>query len=144
MAAVDGGKIVLFFSEDDGTTYKIVGCLTDVGESHSVEERDTTCKNAEGVKSYEPGAQETEISFEGRFVDTDANSYTYDDLYGLMKAKTKVKIKVGALAGTDVSKVYTGDGHIYSLERSSPNTGEDVTYSGSVKISGEYTPAAHS
>lgn len=108
-----------------------IGGTTSHSRSQSVAMRDSTTKDSGGNEEVLPGLWSGSYSFDG-FVAYD-NTYGFDDLEELCRAKTKVSL----VFTTDVvdDPFWKCDAYLETLDDESPNA-ENVGYSGTFHITG--------
>ena len=114
-----------------------VSDLTDASLSMNREFRDTTTKNSGGNREGCAGLFSGSMSFSA--LHDNSAALGFDTLYSDFIANTAISFVFGGAAIGE--KTYTANGHITSLEISSPGTEENVTYSGTIEISGAVTEA---
>jgi len=129
-----GGNIT--FLVDDTA----IECITQSDMSSTADEIDTTCKNSSNNKSFEPGAYTTEFSISGNYTEGTGSNEDFRTLWTKHRAGTSF---TGLWGGTDSSDyTYSATCYIMSLSASAGNSGELVTWSATVKVSGAVTAGA--
>lgn len=127
----------------NSTAFKIykgataVSDLTDCSLSMNREFRDTTTKDSGGNREGCAGLFSGSMSFSA--LHDNSASLGLTTLYSDFIANTPISFVFGGSVSGE--KTYTASGHITSLEVSSPGTEENVTYSGTIEISGAVTEA---
>ncbi len=127
----DGGVAKLFI--DAPATQVVVTHLINcsVSQSHSPVEK-TTKTSANGAKDFGPGLTDWSMSGEAYFAE-DA-TYGYTDINTLIRNRTQVQVQYGSL--DDGDKIYRGAAYITSLNRTSPNQGENESYTVDIQGTG--------
>ena len=115
-----------------------VSGLTDASLSMNREFRDTTTKDSGGNREGCPGLFSGSMSFSS--LHDSSASLGFDTLMTDFLGNTAISFVFGGSATGE--EIYTANGHITSLEISSPGTEENVTYSGTIEITGAVTPSA--
>ncbi|MEM9991356.1 MAG: phage tail tube protein [Bacteroidota bacterium] len=121
-----------------------VGCLTSNSLSQSRDTRDTTCKTGTANNNYRtflPSFISGTISFEGLHAEDESNESSYE-IETKFKNGTLVNWKIGSTVTGD--KYYSGSGYFTQLDLKGGSAGENVTYSGSIQISGAVTQETNS
>lgn len=132
--------VVIQISEDDGTTYDIIGRATSASLSVSMETRDTTTKDSSGWQENLEGLKSWSLSGDGLVTYSISGDYdTPDDLFTLLSNRTLVKVKFGSTTSTEID--YTGDAYLVSYEQEA-GVEENVTYSFSFTGTSTLTQAA--
>lgn len=130
MAFLEGDEDIISIYQT--TLYVPIGCLTGNGISESVAMRETVTKCDPGVTITKPSTSSATISFDGVASDA-AGILSWDDLKTIHRAKTLVEWRLGSTGGYDY-----GEGYIESLDKTG-NAGEDVTFTGSIRVTGAIT-----
>jgi len=128
-----GGNVVVTV---DATA---VECLTTCSLSLTTEEVDTTCKNATNTKSFEPGATSWEVGIGGTYTDGTGANEDFHTLMATAIAKTQVVAVFGGVDSGDI--IYTGNAYIFNIQADAPNSGEQVTWTATLKGDGALTPS---
>ena len=132
--------VVIQISEDDGTTYDIIGRATSASLSVSMETRDTTTKDSAGWQENLEGLKSWSLSGDGLVTYSIAGDYeTPDDLFTLLSNRTLVKVKFGSATSGEID--YTGDAYLVSYEQEA-GVEENVTYSFGFTGTGVLTQAS--
>ena len=132
--------VVIQISEDDGTSYDIIGRATSASLSVSMETRSTTTKDSAGWDENLEGLKSWSLSGDGLVTYSIANDFeTPDDLFTLLSNRTKVKVKFGSATSGEID--YTGDAYLVSYEQEA-GVEENVTYSFGFTGTGVLTQAA--
>ena len=132
--------VVIQISEDDGSTYDIVGRATSASLSVSMETRDTTTKDSAGWQENLEGLKNWSLSGDGLVTYSISGDYdTPDDLFTLLSNRTLVKVKFGSATSGEID--YTGDAYLVSYEQEA-GVEENVTYSFGFTGTGVLTQAA--
>ena len=119
--------VVIQISEDDGTSYDIIGRATSASLSVSMETRSTTTKDSAGWDENLEGLKSWSLSGDGLVTYSISGDYdTPDDLFTLLSNRTKVKVKFGSATSGEID--YTGDAYLVSYEQEA-GVEENVTYS---------------
>ena len=119
--------VVIQISEDDGTSYDIIGRATSASLSVSMETRDTTTKDSAGWQENLEGLKNWSLSGDGLVTYSISGDFdTPDDLFTLLANRTKVKVKFGSATSGEID--YTGDAYLVSYEQEA-GVEENVTYS---------------
>jgi TP901-1 family phage major tail protein len=119
--------VVIQISEDDGTSYDIIGRATSASLSVSMETRSTTTKDSAGWDENLEGLKSWSLSGDGLVTYSISGDYdTPDDLFTLLANRTKVKVKFGSATSGEID--YTGDAYLVSYEQEA-GVEENVTYS---------------
>ena len=132
--------VVIQISEDDGTTYDIIGRATSASLSVSMETRDTTNKDSAGWQENLEGLKSWSLSGDGLVTYSISGDYdTPDDLFTLLSNRTLVKVKFGSATSGEID--YTGDAYLVSYEQEA-GVEENVTYSFGFTGTGVLTQAS--
>ena len=132
--------VVIQISEDDGSTYDIVGRATSASLSVSMETRDTTTKDSAGWQENLEGLKNWSLSGDGLVTYSISGDYdTPDDLFTLLSNRTLVKVKFGSATSGEID--YTGDAYLVSYEQEA-GLEENVTYSFGFTGTGVLTQAS--
>lgn len=132
--------VVIQISEDDGSTYDIIGRATSASLSVSMETRDVTTKQSAGNAEFLEGLKSFTLSGDGLVVYTIAGDFdTPDNLYNILNNRTKVKVKFGSTTSGEID--YTGDAFLTSYEQEA-GVEENTTYSFSFQGTGALTQAS--
>ena len=132
--------VVIQISEDDGTTYDIIGRATSASLSVSMETRDTTSKDSAGWQENLEGLKSWSLSGDGLVTYSISGDYdTPDDLFTLLSNRTLVKVKFGSATSGEID--YTGDAYLVSYEQEA-GVEENVTYSFGFTGTGVLTQAS--
>ena len=119
--------VVIQISEDDGTSYDIIGRATSASLSVSMETRSTTTKDSAGWDENLEGLKSWSLSGDGLVTYSISGDFdTPDDLFTLLANRTKVKVKFGSATSGEID--YTGDAYLVSYEQEA-GVEENVTYS---------------
>lgn len=133
-AVIQKGGNITFLADD--TAFE---CLTQSDINLSIEELDTTCKNANNNKSFEPGAKTVEFQIGGNYTDGSTSNEDFHAFWTKAYAGTSFTGKWG---GVDVGdKTYSATCYIFNLQVSAGNSGELVSWTASCKVSGAVTVA---
>lgn len=132
--------VVIQISEDDGTSYDIIGRATSASLSVSMETRDTTTKDSAGWQENLEGLKNWSLSGDGLVTYSISGDFdTPDDLFTLLSNRTLVKVKFGSATSGEID--YTGDAYLVSYEQEA-GVEENVTYSFGFTGTGVLTQAA--
>ena len=132
--------VVIQISEDDGTTYDIIGRATSASLSVSMETRTTTTKDSAGWDENLEGLKSWSLSGDGLVTYSISGDYdTPDDLFTLLANRTKIKVKFGSATSGEID--YTGDAYLTSYEQEA-GVEENVTYSFSLTGTSTLTQAS--
>jgi hypothetical protein len=131
---IQRGENIVFLVDDTA-----IECLTQSDFSSSASTIDTTCKNAAGATSSEVGAITASFSIGGNYTEGTGSNEDFQTLYVLHKGRTSF---TGTWGGVDVGdKTISGVCKILSISASAPNTGNLVTWTAEVEVSGDTTVA---
>ena len=132
--------VVIQISEDDGTSYDIIGRATSASLSVSMETRDTTTKDSAGWQENLEGLKSWSLSGDGLVTYSITGDYdTPDELFTLLNNRTLVKVKFGSATSGEID--YTGDAYLVSYEQEA-GVEENVTYSFGFTGTGVLTQAS--
>ena len=132
--------VVIQISEDDGTSYDIIGRATSASLSVSMETRSTTTKDSAGWDENLEGLKSWSLSGDGLVTYSISGDYdTPDDLFTLLSNRTLVKVKFGSATSGEID--YTGDAYLVSYEQEA-GVEENVTYSFGFTGTGVLTQAS--
>lgn len=132
--------VVIQISEDDGTSYDIIGRATSASLSVSMETRDTTNKDSAGWQQNLEGLKSWSLSGDGLVTYSISGDFdTPDDLFTLLSNRTLVKVKFGSATSGEID--YTGDAYLVSYEQEA-GVEENVTYSFGFTGTGVLTQAS--
>ena len=132
--------VVIQISEDDGTSYDIIGRATSASLSVSMETRDTTSKDSAGWQENLEGLKAWSLSGDGLVTYSISGDFdTPDDLFTLLSNRTLVKVKFGSATSGEID--YTGDAYLVSYEQEA-GVEENVTYSFGFTGTGVLTQAS--
>lgn len=132
--------VVIQISEDDGTSYDIIGRATSASLSVSMETRSTTTKDSAGWDENLEGLKSWSLSGDGLVTYSITGDYdTPDELFTLLNNRTLVKVKFGSATSGEID--YTGDAYLVSYEQEA-GVEENVTYSFGFTGTGVLTQAS--
>jgi len=132
--------VVIQISEDDGTSYDIIGRATSASLSVSMETRSTTTKDSAGWDENLEGLKSWSLSGDGLVTYSISGDYdTPDDLFTLLSNRTKVKVKFGSATSGEID--YTGDAYLVSYEQEA-GVEENVSFSFGFTGTGVLTQAS--
>ena len=132
--------VVIQISEDDGTSYDIIGRATSASLSVSMETRSTTTKDSAGWDENLEGLKSWSLSGDGLVTYSISGDYdTPDELFTLLNNRTLVKVKFGSATSGEID--YTGDAYLVSYEQEA-GVEENVTYSFGFTGTGVLTQAS--
>ena len=132
--------VVIQISEDDGTSYDIIGRATSASLSVSMETRDTTTKDSAGWQENLEGLKSWSLSGDGLVTYSISGDYdTPDDLFTLLSNRTLVKVKFGSATSGEID--YTGDAYLVSYEQEA-GVEENVSFSFGFTGTGVLTQAS--
>ena len=132
--------VVIQISEDDGTSYDIIGRATSASLSVSMETRSTTTKDSAGWDENLEGLKSWSLSGDGLVTYSISGDYeTPDELFTLLSNRTLVKVKFGSATSGEID--YTGDAYLVSYEQEA-GVEENVTYSFGFTGTGVLTQAS--
>ena len=132
--------VVIQISEDDGTSYDIIGRATSASLSVSMETRSTTTKDSAGWDENLEGLKSWSLSGDGLVTYSISGDYdTPDDLFTLLANRTKIKVKFGSATSGEID--YTGDAYLTSYEQEA-GVEENVSFSFSLTGTGVLTQAS--
>ena len=132
--------VVIQISEDDGTSYDIIGRATSASLSVSMETRSTTTKDSAGWDENLEGLKSWSLSGDGLVTYSISGDYdTPDDLFTLLSNRTLVKVKFGSATSGEID--YTGDAYLVSYEQEA-GVEENVSFSFGFTGTGVLTQAA--
>ena len=132
--------VVIQISEDDGTSYDIIGRATSASLSVSMETRDTTTKDSAGWQENLEGLKNWSLSGDGLVTYSITGDYdTPDELFTLLNNRTLVKVKFGSATSGEID--YTGDAYLVSYEQEA-GVEENVSFSFGFTGTGVLTQAA--
>ena len=132
--------VVIQISEDDGTSYDIIGRATSASLSVSMETRSTTTKDSAGWDENLEGLKSWSLSGDGLVTYSITGDYdTPDDLFTLLSNRTLVKVKFGSATSGEID--YTGDAYLVSYEQEA-GVEENVSFSFGFTGTGVLTQAA--
>lgn len=134
MATIQKGGNIVFLVDDTA-----LECLVQSDMSFSREEIDTTCKNSNNAKSFEPGAASTEFQIGGNFTDGSTSNEDFHSMHAKALAGSSF---VGKWGGVDAGdKTYSATCYIFSISVTAGNSGELVSWTATCKVSGDVTVA---
>ena len=132
--------VVIQISEDDGTSYDIIGRATSASLSVSMETRSTTTKDSAGWDENLEGLKSWSLSGDGLVTYSISGDYdTPDDLFTPLANRTKVKVKFGSATSGEID--YTGDAYLVSYEQEA-GVEENVSFSFGFTGTGVLTQAS--
>ena len=132
--------VVIQISEDDGSSYDIIGRATSASLSVSMETRSTTTKDSAGWDENLEGLKSWSLSGDGLVTYSISGDYdTPDDLFTLLSNRTKVKVKFGSATSGEID--YTGDAYLVSYEQEA-GVEENVSFSFGFTGTGVLTQAS--
>lgn len=132
--------VVIQISEDDGTSYDIIGRATSASLSVSMETRSTTTKDSAGWDENLEGLKSWSLSGDGLVTYSISGDYdTPDDLFTLLSNRTLVKVKFGSATSGEID--YTGDAYLVSYEQEA-GVEENVSFSFGFTGTGVLTQAS--
>ena len=90
--------VVIQISEDNGSSFDIIGRTTSASLSVSMETRDTTNKDSAGWQENLEGLKAWSLSGDGLVTYSISGDFdTPDDLFTLLSNRTKVKVQFGSM-----------------------------------------------
>ena len=128
MAQVKGVSFQFIFEDDNGAEVIVQGQKS-ASLERNTDTEETTTKDSNGFKSYDPQYKDWSVEFEGAWTEGDT-AYALMEDYWLANKKFKVKI------ASPTGNKYQGIGFFTSLPLEFPHDAS-VTYSGSVQGDGE-------
>ena len=132
--------VVIQISEDDGSTYDIVGRATSASLSVSMETRDTTTKDSAGWQENLEGLKNWSLSGDGLVTYSISGEYeTPDELFTILSNRTASDVKFGSMTSGEID--YSGKAFLVSYEQEA-GVEESVTYSFSLTGTGTLTQAS--
>jgi len=132
--------VVIQISEDDGSTYDIVGRATSASLSVSMETRDTTTKDSAGWQENLEGLKNWSLSGDGLVTYSISGEYeTPDELFTILSNRTAIDVKFGSMTSGEID--YSGKAFLVSYEQEA-GVEESVTYSFSLTGTGTLTQAS--
>lgn len=132
---IDGRLLKIW--KNVGGTLTPVACATECSISLSKSTRDITCKDSDaGYQDFLAGVTSGTISVSGLYSQS-ATNIKADALYDDFTAGTPVTIRFSTEVSGDT--YYECQAIITSWEVSSPNSGDNVTYSATFQIKGAIT-----
>lgn len=133
---MNGTKMRLYVDLAGGTTYTAIGNSLDCTLNYSHSARETTNQDSAGHASFLEGKRVKTIDFSGLLAEEGTNNAF--DFYTVLDSETDrgfITCRVtGGVAGDDT---YTYDGWITSLSISSGGPENNVTFSGSIQVTGQ-------
>ena len=132
--------VVIQISEDDGTSYDIIGRATSASLSVSMETRDTTTKDSAGWQENLEGLKNWSLSGDGLVTYSISGEYeTPDELFTILNNRTAIDVKFGSMTTGEID--YSGKAYLVSYEQEA-GVEENVTYSFSITGTGVLTQAS--
>ena len=132
--------VVIQISEDDGTSYDIIGRATSASLSVSMETRDTTTKDSAGWQENLEGLKNWSLSGDGLVTYSISGDYeTPDELFTILNNRTAIDVKFGSMTTGEID--YSGKAYLVSYEQEA-GVEENVTYSFSITGTGVLTQAS--
>lgn len=127
---IDGGVMVILVDS------AVVDCITNATFTSTNDDIETTCKNAEGAKSFRPGANEWSVTADQN-LSFDGTGTLAATLLAAHKARSVVAIEFGSQTTGELK--ITGNVVIPSFTINAGNTGSNVTTNMTFKGDGAYT-----
>ena len=133
------GNAEILYIWDGVDTYEPVICLTSNSLSETVNtvESNTKCSGDNVVK--EAGTQSYEISFEGEYVETEADKASWAEIRTKLRAGNNITWKIVTTYANASTDVEYGTGFFSDLEKTSTTKDENITFSGTIQGSGAIT-----
>ena len=132
--------VVIQISEDDGTSYDIIGRATSASLSVSMETRDITTKDSAGWQENLEGLKNWSLSGDGLVTYSISGDYeTPDELFTILNNRTAIDVKFGSMTAGEID--YSGKAYLVSYEQEA-GVEENVTYSFSITGTGVLTQAS--
>ena len=132
--------VVIQISEDDGTSYDIIGRATSASLSVSMETRDITTKDSAGWQENLEGLKNWSLSGDGLVTYSISGEYeTPDELFTILSNRTAIDVKFGSMTTGEID--YSGKAYLVSYEQEA-GVEENVTYSFSITGTGVLTQAS--
>jgi hypothetical protein len=131
---IKGDAVIL--SIWDGTAYKPIGCLTSnsLSVTRNVIETQTKCDPGQIIRAA--GSTSSEISFEAKYIKTDATKTDFDALFGFINVATGTTQDWKMSTDQITPVAYYGTAVLADLEISAAAGDEFATYSGTLQNSG--------
>jgi len=131
---INGTDYILEVTDDDGSSYQLVGHLTTASIEATMETRDVTTKSSAGWRELREGLRSWNGSADGYIRnDAEASVLKYQDLYGFFNTRTKFGIRLTNANTGDYE--FVGDVYITSLSAEAPME-DNFSYSMSFEGSG--------
>lgn len=131
-AGIVNAKILTIYKNVSGVQTAIA-CATSASISFEKEMRETTCKESGDYRTYLPSFMNATMSFSGLFA-YDATNYSAEDIYTDLAAGTSITVRFSTENTGDI--YWSASGYVTSLSIESGQNGENVTYSGSIQLTG--------
>jgi predicted secreted protein len=130
------GGVGTLYKDVSGTFTKL-GCLTSVEESFEAAEIDVSCHETTGAwGAFIAGRKTATIEAEG-FYSQDTANVSFEDLYADWENNTTIGVRWKSSVSGDIYIDY--DAVITNLTRSTPNTDDVITFSVSLRVTGQPT-----
>jgi len=128
---ISGNDMLLMISDDGGTTYDTIVCLTSNGITRATNEIDAKTKCGPDKL---PGTQDVTLSFEGQSM-LDTGDISIADLFDFWQNKTTINWKMGPVSPVTGDVTWSGTGFISKLD---DTYAQDTpgTFSGAVGVYG--------
>ena len=131
-AGIVNAKILTIYKNVSGTQTAIA-CATSARINFATEMRETTCKESGDYRTYLPSFINATMNFSGLFA-FDATNYSAEDIYDDLAAGNSVTVRFSTENSGDI--YWSAAGFVTSLTIDSGQNGENVTYSGSIQLTG--------
>ena len=131
-AGIANAKILTIY-KNVSSVQTAIACATSASISFEKEMRETTCKESGDYRTYLPSFMNGTMSFSGLFA-YDATNYSAEDIYTDLAAGTSITVRFSTENTGDI--YWSASGYVTSLSIESGQNGENVTYSGSIQLTG--------
>lgn len=131
-AGIVNAKILTIY-KNVSSVQTAIACATSASISFEKEMRETTCKESGDYRTYLPSFMNATMSFSGLFA-YDATNYSAEDIYTDLAAGTSITVRFSTENTGDI--YWSASGYVTSLSIESGQNGENVTYSGSIQLTG--------
>lgn len=131
-AGIVNAKILTIY-KNVSSVQTAIACATSASISFEKEMRETTCKESGDYRTYLPSFMNGTMSFSGLFA-YDATNYSAEDIYTDLAAGTSITVRFSTENTGDI--YWSASGYVTSLSIESGQNGENVTYSGSIQLTG--------
>jgi predicted secreted protein len=135
---MNGTKFRLYVDQAGGSTYTAIGNSTDVTINAQHSARETTNQDSAGFADFLEGKRSYTIDFNALYAEEGTNDFElFHATFISQTLRAKVTFKLATVTSGD--STLTGTGYLTSLVKNSGGVESNVTFSGSIQVTGQLT-----